>query len=137
MSDEAKLQIDDDWKSEAQKEKERLAEQVDKAAPRGGGRGAPLPGADFRGLVNILAMQAMVGLGGMRDPAGGSIPPNPELAKYHIDLLDVLDQKCKGNLSDDEKRLLDTTLYQLRMAYVEVMSPPPDAGPRAGGPAGS
>ena len=71
----------------------------------------------------------------MRDPSGGNIPPNPELAKYHIDLLDVLDQKCKGNMTDDEKRLLDTTLYQLRMAYVEVTSalarPPQAAAPTA------
>jgi len=134
MADEPRLQIDDDWKSQAQREKERIAEQVEQREPaqeRGAGMGA----ADFRGLINMLAMQAMIGLGGLRDPSGANIPPSPELAKFHIDLLDVLDKKTRGNLSDDEKKMLDTTLYQLRMAYVQIMTPMPEgpaASPRSG-----
>ncbi len=120
--EESKLQIDDDWKSQAAAEKERLAKSVEEETPRG------MPHADFSGLVQILAMQAMVGLGGMAGPDGREIPPNLMLAKHHIDLLGVLDEKCKGNLSDEEKRMLDTTLHQLRMAYVEI------AQQGAGGP---
>ena len=112
--DEPRLQIDDDWKSQAAAEKERLSKKVEQEAPRG------MPAADFSSLVQILAMQAMVGLGGMAGPDGREIPPNLMLAKHHIDLLSVLDEKCKGNLSEQEKRMLDTTLHQLRMAYVEV-----------------
>lgn len=112
--DEPRIQIDDDWKSQAAAEKERLAETVEQEKPRG------MPVADFSSLVQILGMQAMVGLGGMAGPDGREIPPNLMLAKHHIDLLAVLDDKCKGNLSQDEKRLLDTTLHQLRMAYVEI-----------------
>lgn len=115
MSDEQKLRIDDDWKSEAAAEKERLARAVEEKAPR------RLPDADFSGLINLLAMQAMVGLGGIAGPEGQQIPPNVELAKHHIDLLDVLDAKTKGNLDPQEKRLLDTTLHQLRLAYVETV----------------
>lgn len=132
MADGPKLHIDDDWKSEAQREKERLAEQVDHADA---GAYGDLPPADFKMLVNMLAMQAVMGLGGMREPGGGVIPPNPELAKMHIDLLEVLEKKSKGNLADDEKKLLETVLYQLRMGYVQLMSaaPPgaPGASPRA------
>jgi hypothetical protein len=137
MSDEAKLHIDDDWKSEAQREKERLAEEVERDAAGWSDSAGPQPQADFRSIVNVLAMQAMIGLGGMRTGGGRVVPPSPELAKLHIDMLEVLEQKTKGNLSEDEQRLLDTTLYQLRMAYVELMSaPPPGAAPR-GGPADS
>lgn len=115
MADGPKIHIDDDWKSEAAREKEKLAETVEKHAER------TLPKADFIGLVNLLAMQAMVGLGGFAGPGGQEIPPNLEMAKHHIDLLDVLDRKTQGNLDPDEKRLMDTTLHQLRMAYVEMV----------------
>lgn len=116
MPEDSKLQIDDDWKSEAAAEKERLAREVDDKGPR------EAPAADFPGLVNLIGMQAMVGLGGMMGAGGRQIPPNPELAKHHIDLLDVIEQKTKGNLTTEEAQLLDTTLHQLRMAYVEVVS---------------
>jgi len=115
MADEPKLHIDDDWKSQAAREKEQLAETVESQADR-----AP-PKADFLGLLNLLAMQAMVGLGGFAGPGGQEIPPNLELAKHHIDLIDTLDRKTQGNLDPEEKRLIDTTLHQLRMAYVEMV----------------
>ncbi|MFQ5424568.1 MAG: DUF1844 domain-containing protein [Phycisphaerae bacterium] len=124
MAEDRKLQIDDDWKNQAAEEKEQLAREVEDPSPRS------LPQADFTGLVNLLAMQVVVGLGGMAGHDGRRIPPNLELAKHHIDLLDVLDGKTAGHLDPDEKKLLDTTLHQLRMAYVEAASGgPPGAGP--------
>lgn len=122
--DKPKIIIDSDWKAEAQREKERLAEES--AAP-GAGTGSRnpelsgLPEADFAGLVNILMMQALVGLGGMRGAGGQPIPPNPEVAKYNIDLLGVLEEKTRNNLSAEEKKLLDLALYELRMRYVQLI----------------
>ena len=116
MADDAqKLQIDDDWKQEAAREKERLAETAESPSDYG------LPAPNFAGLINLLAMQAIVGLGGMSGPGGQEIPPNLELAKHHIDLLDVLEKKTAGNLEANEKAVLDATLHQLRMAYVEMV----------------
>jgi len=115
MADAPKLYIDDDWKQEAAKEKERLAETSEAGSEYG------LPAPSFAGLVNLLAMQAIVGLGGMAGPGGQEIPPNLELAKHHIDLLDVLDKKTAGNLDANEKTIMDSTLHQLRMAYVEMV----------------
>ncbi len=120
MSDEgsSKLHIDSDWKTEAAREKERLAkETAEDTAPAGGVPGQPV----LADLINMLAMQAAIALGGYKGPGGDSIPANPEAAKHHIDLLDVLEQKTKGNLSDDEKHVLDTVLYELRMQYVQVV----------------
>lgn len=114
------LHIDDDWKSEAAAEKERLAQAVE-------GQDATLPQATFPGLVQTLAMQAMVGLGGFAGADGQPLPPNPDMAKFHIDLLDVLEAKTKGNLAPEEKRLLDSILNELRMAYVQVIG---GGGPR-------
>ena len=118
MSDEgsSRLHIDSDWKTEAAREKERLAkETAEDSSPAGGVPGQPV----FADLINMLAMQAAIALGGYKGPGGDSIPANPEAAKHHIDLLDVLEGKTKGNLSDDEKQVLDTVLYELRKGATE------------------
>jgi len=138
MTDEpgsGRIHIDSDWKEEAARDKERLAKQEEeeraRAAAEGGPAGAPDAGApSFLELVNLLAMQAAVGLGGFKGPGGETIPPNPIAAKHHIDLLEVLKTKTEGNLTDDEKRMLDAVLYELRMTYVQsVTAPPPASGP--------
>ena len=120
-----KIHIDDDWKSEARREKEKLAAEA-ATEPVGGVPGKP----GFGDLVNLFAMQAMVGLGGMQSQDGRAIPPNLAMAKYHIDLLEVLGEKTASNLDPEEKKLLDTTLFNLRMAYVEITQGP--AGPPSG-----
>lgn len=118
MSDEKKIIIDDDWKQQAAREKEQLAAAVEESVG-GSEAGGSMSAGGFAGLVQLLAMQALVGLGGFAGPGGQEIPPNLELAKMHIDMLDLLEQKTKGNLTPDEKAMLDTTLHQLRIAYVE------------------
>ncbi len=139
MSDDStgKLHIDGDWKEEAALEKKRLAEQEEKASQARGPAGGPEGSAGFPDLLNMLAMQAVVGLGGMQGPDGEQMPPNPQIAKHYIDLLDVLERKTKGNLSDEEKETLDAVLYELRMRYVQTVSGDPGvAGPPAPGVSG-
>ena len=138
MSDETSdsgLHIDSDWKAEAAKEKERLAKKEKAASGRERGAGAAaagLPG--FLDLVNVLAMQAAVSLGGLQGPGGEQIPPNAQAAKHHIDLLEVLGEKTAGNLTEEEERVLTRILYELRMQYVQMVSGPPPKGP-SGDPA--
>jgi hypothetical protein len=130
MSDEATgggLHIDADWKEEAAREKERLAEQErqerqEKGATRTAPGEAP---ATFVELINLLAMQAAIGLGGLQGPGGERIPPNPIAAKHHIDLLEVLKSKTEGKLTEDEQRALDSVLYELRTQYVQSVTAPP------------
>jgi hypothetical protein len=116
--DEPKIHIDSDWKEEARKEKERLKEETEEGA-----EGGPLPDPTFGEVVNMILMQAMIGLGGMRTPDGRTIPPDPEIAKHHIELLAVLQEKTKGNLTDDEQRFLDAAIYEMRMRFVQAMTP--------------
>jgi len=130
MTDEAGhrgLHIDSDWKAEAAQEKERLANQERTPRPAAGAE----PAANFIELVNLMAMQAAIGLGGYQGPGGERIPPNPNLAKHHIDLLEVLDKKTAGNLSEEEKRILDGVLYELRLQYVQTVSAPRGGAPKA------
>lgn len=121
------LHIDSDWKSEAAREKERLASQ--ESAGRPGPTSAE--SASFLELVNLIALQAAIGLGGYQGPGGERIPPNPIAAKHHIDLLEVLEKKTTGNLSEEEKRVLDGVLYELRMQYVSTVSAARSGGPKA------
>jgi hypothetical protein len=107
-----KIIVDDNWKAEAQAEKERLAKEAE--------TWEPLPAPSFSELVNIIVMQAMVGLGLVGGPGGERIPPNLEVAKHFIDLLQVLDDKTQNNLTPEEKKLLDQVLYEMRMRYVEA-----------------
>jgi hypothetical protein len=78
----------------------------------------------------ILSMQASVmqHLGKVMSPMSGDIERNLDAAKYSIDILDMIKRKTEGNLSDDESKMLEHVLYQLRMNYVEEVKKGDDAG---------
>lgn len=115
--DPPKIIIDSDWKAEAQAEKERLSEQEKKSAAASD---AHLPEADFRGLLGSLATQAMMYLGAFPDEEGRAIFA-PEYARHYIDLLGVLEEKTKGNLTDEESKELTGVLHELRVRFVEIV----------------
>lgn len=121
--DPKKLIVDDDWKAEARREKERLASQ-----PTGREK---LPDPSFAELVNIIVMQAMAALGLFTGPGGQRLPVDPDTAKHFIDMLQVLEDKTRNNLTPEEKTLLDQVLYETRMAFVQVAGggAPPVGGP--------
>ena len=122
-----KLIIDDDWKEEAKREKEILAakekedqHKEEEAATHG--RSGALPPAELSGLVSMLATQAFFALGLVRaqgEPEGEK-EPDLEMAKFNIDLLAMLEEKTKGNLTDQEAKVLKDTVSQLRMAFVQM-----------------
>jgi hypothetical protein len=119
--------VDSDWKKEAQAEKERLAHNAEQAAAAGGPEGAPqeegpLPPPSFSLLVQQLASQAALFMSREADPETGEILQRLDLAKHTIDLVGVLEEKTRGNLTPQERQLLDTVLYELRMAYVAAAS---------------
>ncbi len=78
-----------------------------------------LPPASFEFLVLSMKMQAEVQLGLMHFGEEDERPePNLPLARHTIDMLGVLLEKTKGNLSSEEHRLLDNALTELRFRYV-------------------
>ncbi len=117
---EKKLIIDEDWKNQAQKEKENLAkqEEAEKKAGKKTGRG-PLPKGDFAALLSMLATQGFFALGLLKIE-GQEKEPDLEIARYNIDMLETLEEKTKGNLTEEEKKVLEGTLNQIRMAYVKI-----------------
>jgi hypothetical protein len=72
----------------------------------------------FVDLVSVLGEPVPLFLGDARLPDGGSAE-NLDLARFHIDLLDILHRKTEGNLSSEEASLLEELLYALRMRYVQ------------------
>ena len=119
--EEKKIIIDEDWKQEAQKEKEILAaqEKTGKEKAKEERRRGPLPKGDFAALVSMLVTQALFALG-MLQVEGQKKEPDLEMAKYNIEMLETVEEKTKGNLSEEEKKVLESTLGQVRMAYVKV-----------------
>ncbi|HMB95108.1 MAG TPA: DUF1844 domain-containing protein [Tepidisphaeraceae bacterium] len=132
------LQIDTDWKKQAQEEKRRLAEEQKQSPPAtaapttspttpaaGAARdprsGRQLPQASFATLVQSLVTQALFYLGDL-SVRGGEPVVNLDMAKHHIDSLAILEEKTANNLTPDEKQLLDSALYESRMRYVSTAS---------------
>ena len=131
MADEQpKIIVDSDWKSQAQKEKQKLAEQEQQAAAQGGqaggkgaggGGGREMPEPNFQSLVGTLVTQALMYMGAFPDPQTGKAMVSPEYARFHIDLLATLEEKTKGNITDEEASDLSRAVNELRMQYAEVV----------------
>ena len=142
--EEPKLVVDTDWKEQVAREKEMAGSSKDQAdldrasggeddAPKSetaasktadssqdSGKYPPAPPASFEVLVSMLFTQAMAMLGHMPDPSSGETSVNKPYAKHYIDTLDMLGEKTKGNLSDEEGKILSEALHALRMAYVNA-----------------
>lgn len=81
---------------------------------------ARLPDIDFATFVLSLSHSALVHLGDAPNPGDGKLEANLPMARQTIDLLNVLQEKTRSNLSGEEERILEQALYDLRMRYVEV-----------------
>ena len=120
--EEKKIIIDEDWKQEAQKEKEVLAaqEEAEKKEHEEEKQHGPLPQGNFAALISMLTTQTLFALGLLHIKGQEKKEPDLELARYNIDMLEVLQEKTKGNLTQEEETVLDNTLSELRMGYVKV-----------------
>ncbi len=120
---EKKIIVDEDWKAEAQREKEILAAkekaEKEKAQEEKPARG-PLPKGNFAALISMLTTQTFFALGLLQVKGQEKKEPDLEMAKYNIDMLETLEEKTKGNLTKEEEAVLSNTLNELRMGYVKL-----------------
>ena len=81
-----------------------------------------LPRIDFSTFVLSLGTSALFHMGVVIDPSSGEKEgePNMPLASQTIDTLVMLEEKTRGNLSEEEGKLIESLLYEIRMRYVEV-----------------
>lgn len=142
MADEQgkpKIHIDTDWKAQAQAEKEKLAQEAQMKKPSEGAPGTPSasagpgeqrrpsgpagaepPPADFQTLLSGIVTQALLYMGAIPDPQTGQGMVHLDLARHYIDLLGVLEIKTKGNLTEEESKLLTQALHELRLNYMQL-----------------
>lgn len=78
----------------------------------------------FFSLVYSFQMQTMMHLGKIKNPVSDKIETDLPAAQATIDLIEMLSEKTKGNLSDEEKRFVETALSDLKLNYVEESSKP-------------
>jgi len=79
-----------------------------------------LPHLDFSTFVLSLSHSALINLGEAPHPETGKAAVSLPMARQTIDLIGMLEEKTKGNLTGDEERLLGQILFDLRMRFVEL-----------------
>jgi len=102
----------------AEKEPVRQARQAYEQQSGRAGEGK----SDMETLILSLSTSSMIQLGLVEDPAGGRIPADFEASRHTIDMLAVVQEKTRGNLTPQEEQLLEQVLYELRLAYVNLSS---------------
>jgi len=80
----------------------------------------PLSEIDFTNFMLSLSTSALIQLGEIQDPFTQKSAKNLPLAKQTIDLIGMLKEKTKGNLSPEEEKVIEYVLYDLRMRYVKA-----------------
>ena len=131
-TEEPKLIIDDDWKERVQSEKEAAAASIaankdetpdaeaQKGTPQDDAQATPeLPPASFATLVHSLTAQALASLGQIPD-AEGKTRIEIGLGKHFIDTLAVLEEKTKGNLTDEEVTEIKQLTSELQSRFVQI-----------------
>lgn len=78
-----------------------------------------LPEINFATFIFSLNHSVLVHLGVVEDPSTGKKVRNLPIAKQTIDILGMLEEKTRGNLDDDEEKMLKNILYDLRMIYIK------------------
>jgi hypothetical protein len=92
----------------------------EKAGDRKESEYTSLPEVNFSSFVLSLSSSILLHLGEIEDPQSGEKKKDLALAKQTIDIITILKDKTKGNLTDDEQKLLEYLLYDLRMRFVKA-----------------
>jgi len=115
--------VDEDWKSQIEKERKSTAPQSQGPATKKSQEEVPSQKShgqvNFALFLSTLAMQAYVAVGEMPDPQTNKKNENLQQAQYMIDVLSLIEEKTKGNLNQEEESMLSSILYELRMKFVE------------------
>jgi hypothetical protein len=80
----------------------------------------PLPEVNFNSLIFSLSSSALLNMGDIAEPQTGERKKDLPMAKYSIDIISMLQEKTKGNLTEEEHKFLDNILADLRLRYVKA-----------------
>ena len=93
--------------------------EADRNLDEGAGPGVPGP-ADFLQLIGKLYQEGLAFMGLFDDPKTGQSMANFPIASWHIDILGVLEEKTKGNLTEEEAKLLKEAVANLKVTFVRA-----------------
>jgi len=116
MPDDMK-KVDENWKNQIDREKSTADQNEQKFFQ-----------PTFKVFLSSMTIQAMIALGRLENPASGKSDLNLDQARFLIDTMGIIQEKTKGNLDQDETQLLEDSLFNLRMMYVEEKNKPGTAG---------
>jgi hypothetical protein len=121
VKDRRYLHLSEEEKARLREEEAARKPQEGASGPTPGGAGGevPLPEITFASFIFSLGSSAFIHLGAIPDPDTGEIRKNLRLAKQTIDLLGLLREKTRHNLTSEEENLFDPLLYDLRMKYIK------------------
>ncbi len=111
MAEDIKKTVDESWKNQVEKEKKQAQEKQEN-----------FPEPNFTILVSSLSMQAMISMGKLENPVNGKKEENLQQARFLIDSLSIIQEKTKGNLTKEEAKFLEDSLFHLRMTYIDVQN---------------
>ncbi|UCF32157.1 MAG: DUF1844 domain-containing protein [bacterium] len=80
-----------------------------------------MPPIDFSTFVFSLFHSALIQLGAMEDPASGGEAKNLDAAKQTIDILNVIQEKTEGNLTDEEQKFLESATAELKWKFLNAV----------------
>ncbi|MCP4653531.1 MAG: DUF1844 domain-containing protein [Candidatus Omnitrophica bacterium] len=108
MEENVKKNVDETWKNQVEKEKMNASTKQEAYHQ-----------PTFTIFLSSLTMQAMIATGKLQNPVTGKSEKNMEQARFLIDTIEIISEKTKGNLTKEEQDLLNESLYNLRMIYVQ------------------
>lgn len=120
-NEKPRLLIDSGWKDKVDREKEQLQSELKESFQRN----RDIPPADFTLHCTSLATQALIFLGVIENPMTGQTEQDLEQARFLIDILAMLQEKTKGNLTDDEAASLEHLLGELKLEWVRTLNRKP------------
>ncbi|MFC1532794.1 DUF1844 domain-containing protein [Thermodesulfobacteriota bacterium] len=103
---------DDEKRPKAEEKKEEKMDDTQKP---------PLPEVNFNSLIFSLSSSAFLHIGDIADPQTGEKKKDLPMAKHSIDIIAMLKDKTKGNLTEEEQKFLDNILADLRLLYVKAI----------------
>ena len=119
--------VDESWKENAAQEKDKISGENkvdghsccdDPSCDHSHEKG--LMDVNFINYITSLGFQTMIFLGEIPNPVTNEVEKSLDHAKFIIDTLTMIREKTKGNLTDQEGNLLEATIYELQLKYVEV-----------------
>jgi len=114
MPDSESKKIDEGWKDKVRSEKGDSTEpKGDKAAPQ-------MPKPTFPFFIQTLVLDGLISLGEAPNPITGTTEKDLGKARFTIELIELIEEKTRGNLTTDEERMIRNILTDLRMRYVNA-----------------